>query len=147
MLARPVRLVARRCLGIAQGIVIRRRPSLFESMFGAFCAPRGGGERGIALHEALSGGTHPCIGSSERVLRHSRASRSLRELLPSLSRPPPPPQAILELAQRDNAVEEFSCTSSPKWGMHSQQVRGARLPPPHVHLVRRRLSRDGFGKP
>lgn len=32
-------------------------------------------------------------------------------------------QAILELAQRDNSFEEFSCTGSEHWGRHARQVR------------------------
>ncbi|CAM9532103.1 unnamed protein product, partial [Discosporangium mesarthrocarpum] len=35
-------------------------------------------------------------------------------------------QAILELAQRDNALEEFSCTGSESWGRHSSMVQKSR---------------------
>ena len=31
-------------------------------------------------------------------------------------------QAILELAQRDNAFDEFSCSGSEHWGRHAHQV-------------------------
>ncbi|CAM9807850.1 unnamed protein product, partial [Scytosiphon promiscuus] len=35
-------------------------------------------------------------------------------------------QAILELAQRDNALEEFTCAGSEHWGRHAQQVAKSR---------------------
>ncbi|CAM9881439.1 unnamed protein product [Sphacelaria rigidula] len=35
-------------------------------------------------------------------------------------------QSILELAQRDNAFEDFSCTTSEHWGRHASQVEKSR---------------------